>query len=110
MSRTVSTPCPAAAFPLHAEPVLPLDREPIRTRLDFTQLKEENPMTKEEFVAHCIRHHESFPNVGEIDLATAQAVLDSLAPSAALPRMTAEEFRSAWNLFVTDPKVMDPDR
>ena len=63
-------------------------------------------MSETEFVIHCIRHHEDFPDVGEIDLDAAQSVLDNALPSAGVPSMTAEQFRTAWNLFVHDPKVM----
>lgn len=88
-----------------SEPVLHFDREPVRTRLDFTGYKEDQPMSKEQFVVHCIRCHEDFPAVGEIDLATARSVIENLAPDNRLPSMTAEEFMTYWNVFVHDPKV-----
>lgn len=105
------TPCFAAPFPVPAEPVLFLDREPIATRLDFAynNSKEDIPMNKIEFVIHCIRHHEDFPNVGEITPESAQAVLDNLQPSPGIPSMTAQEFMTHWNVFVHDPKVMSQD-
>ena len=62
-------------------------------------------MTKEEFVIYCIQHHEDFPNVGEIDLQSAQIVLENLAPDKSLPIMTAEEFMTTWNALVHDPEV-----
>jgi len=91
------------------EPVLPFDKEPIATRLSFAYnaRKEDKLMNKIDFVIFCIQHHEDFPVVKEIDLKTAQAIIDGLDPDADVPEMTAQEFMKHWNIFVHDPKVMN---
>lgn len=110
MPRSVNLPPFRSWCPDRNEPVLPLDREPLRTRLSFTNnMKEDHPMSKEEFVIHCIRHSEDYPETGEIDMNTARSVLDNLVPDDSLPTMTTEEFRSMWNSFVHDPEVMAID-
>ena len=110
MSRSVLTPCFCVPFPVPSEPVLFLDREPLRTRLSFkNNIEEATPMTKEAFVTHCIQHHEDFPAVGEIDLAAAQQVFDNLAPSRAIPKMTPQEFMDVWNTLIRDRDVMTID-
>ena len=112
MSRKINqifAPHFVTPFPFLTEPVLPLDREPLRTRLDFTSHKEDRPMNKVDFVIHCIRHSEFFPDVGEITLDTARSVVENLAPDERIPQMTADEFMNTWNAFVHNPKVMDPN-
>ena len=107
MSRSVLTPCFAVPFPAIHEPVLYLDREPLFTRLSFINhyLKEDHPMNKSDFVTYCIRHHEDFPEVGEITLKDAQVVLDNAVPGT-IPDITAQEFTDIWNTVVHDPTVM----
>ena len=98
-------------FPVHSEPVLTLDHEPIATRLSFRyneiKTEEENTMNKTEFVTYCIQHSEYFPDVDEIDLETAETILVNLDPSEDLPSITPEEFVTAWNTLIHDPSVMD---
>lgn len=114
MPRRFLTPCLSAPFPLLLdEPVLLLDREPLRTRLTFKTKKEDPTMSnpcyesKEKFVIYCIQHDECFPDLDEIDLATAAHYLSLIDPKEPAPKMTAEEFRDCWNVFVHDPLVME---
>lgn len=98
MSRSVNLPPFRSWLP---------DNKPLRIHLSFTNnMKEEHPMSKEEFVIHCIRHAENYPDLDEIDLDTARSVIDNLAPDASLPAITAEEFMALWNASIHDPDVM----
>lgn len=96
-------------YPAHEEPLAMLDREPIPTRLPFTFNKSEENMSmnKTEFIVFMIKHHENFPNLYEIDLNTAQKYLAMIDPAESVPDISAEEFMTAWNVFVHDPKVME---
>lgn len=89
-----------------AETAVIFDGEPIETRLIFRyndkKSKEDTPMDKTEFVAHCICHHEDAPDVGEIDAVTAAAVMANAVSTLA---MTAEEFAEEWNRQVRSGKT-----
>ena len=77
------------------------------TRLQFTKSEEAPTMTKEQFVTHLIQHAETFPDVGEITEQDAQTVLDNLAPSSAIPEITAAELTDLWNRLIHDQDVME---
>ena len=91
------------------EETLRLDHD--ETALVFTKdnSEEDRIMTKEEFVAHLIRHAETFPVVDEIANEDAQAILDNLVPDSNLPEVTAAELTSLWNRLVHDPNVTTID-
>lgn len=66
-------------------------------------------MNKEEFITYCIQHDERFPDVGEIDLATAQHLINLLDDREEIPFMSAQDFMDLWNAGVKDPAIMDID-
>lgn len=89
------------------------DREPIDTAVTFgynyNNNTEEDPtmkMTVDQYVTHCIQHTEGYPDIGEISLESAKIAVLNRYPDPSLPKMTAEEFREAWNRLVKDPEVM----
>lgn len=89
------------------------DREPIDTAVTFEYNNanniEEDPtmkMTVDQYVTHCIQHTEGYPEIGEISLESAELAVWNRYPDPSLPKMTAEEFREAWNRLVKDPAVM----
>lgn len=63
-------------------------------------------MTVDQYVTHCIQHTEGYPEIGEISLESAELAVWNRYPDPSLPKMTAEEFRDAWNRLVKDPEVM----
>ena len=90
------------------ESVFRFDNDP--TRLQFTKNDEEaTTMSKEEFVIHMIQHHEDFPNVGEISVPDASAVIGHLVPDKSIPMLTPIELAQLWNRLVHDPAVMNID-
>ena len=96
-------------FPWHKEVPLQFDKEPVRSRLAFTNIKERKEnhiMTKEEYVIHIIQHTDDFPETGEIDLASAQSMLNNACPSKSIPEITPEEFVHIWNTIVHNPQIM----
>lgn len=89
------------------------DREPIDTTVTFGYNKDNKTeedltmkMTVDQYVTHCIQHTEGYPEIGEISLESAELAVWNRYPDPSLPKMTAEEFRDAWNRLVKDPAVM----
>lgn len=89
------------------------DREPIDTAVTFGYNNANNTdedltmkMTVDQYVTHCIQHTEGYPDIGEISLESAKLAVWNRYPDPSLPKMTAEEFREAWNRLVKDPEVM----
>lgn len=89
------------------------DREPIDTAVTFgynynnnTEEDSTMKMTVDQYVTHCIQHTEGYPEIGEISLESAELAVWNRYPGPSLPKMTAEEFRDAWNRLVKDPEVM----
>jgi len=66
-------------------------------------------MTPKEFITYCIQHDERFPDVSEIDLATAQYLINLLDDREEVPILSAQEFMDLWNAGVKDPAIMDID-
>ena len=69
-------------------------------------VQESDTMTPKDFITYCIQHHEDFPDVGEIDLDSARAVLENIVPDPHLPSISPEDFVTFWNAAVHDPEIM----
>ena len=79
------------------------------TALTFTKndTEEEHTMTKEEFVTHLIQHSEDFPDVAELSVPAASAIIGNLVPDKSIPMLTPIELVQLWNRLIHDPAVMD---